>query len=285
MPPRPKQASQSHRVVCVCKAYECCDQVYTDASGICHSGVELLPQTRLAHERADFRNNLVTPSQSPQNSTQPSISSAQEALLSPLRRLHIDTTPSPSHRHQSRQNRPVQNESSSNYDENCLAEEHSTLPTQAASSTALPADQETPEAYHSPTKICSGAVLAKASGQHIYDCDHFHTFELKSANPLILHVALTASILDIFGQSSNSITKWMLDVQTITIELSTTHGILPTNSDIRKLLPEEASTLKKIPKSVETAFQWLNFLLCNVPGKLYTIRMSAPCRQHSRWTY
>ncbi|EGG02330.1 uncharacterized protein MELLADRAFT_110191 [Melampsora larici-populina 98AG31] len=86
---------------------------------------------------------------------------------------------------------------------------------------------------------------------------HFHESDLKSANPLILHAALTASILDVFGQSSNSITKWILDIQTITIELSTTHGILPTKSPIRQILPEEAATLKKIPSSATTTFRWL----------------------------
>lgn len=87
--------------------------------------------------------------------------------------------------------------------------------------------------------------------------DRFHGSDLKSANPLILHAALTASILDIFGQSSNSITRWILDIQTITIELSTTHGILPTKSPIRQILPEEAATLKKIPSSATTTFRWL----------------------------
>lgn len=93
--------------------------------------------------------------------------------------------------------------------------------------------------------------------QHFVLIDNYHTLDLKSTNPLILHVALTAAILDIFGQSSNSITKWILDIQKITIELTHTRGILPTNSHFQKLLPEEIKTLKKIPTSVNYAFQWL----------------------------
>lgn len=87
--------------------------------------------------------------------------------------------------------------------------------------------------------------------------EHFHDFELKRINPLILHVTLTTAILDIFGRSSNSITRWILDVRSITIELSTTYGILSTKYPNRQLLPAEVKTLKQIPSSVTTAFGWL----------------------------
>lgn len=87
--------------------------------------------------------------------------------------------------------------------------------------------------------------------------DHLHTFEMKTANPLILHAALTAAIMDIFGLSSNSITKWILDIHSITIKLTATHGIIPTHSSFWSLFPEEIHTLKQIPTSVDTAFRWL----------------------------
>lgn len=90
--------------------------------------------------------------------------------------------------------------------------------------------------------------------QYFVLIDNYHTLDLKSTNPLILHVALTAAILDILGQFSNSITKWILDIEKITIELTHTCGILPTNSHFQKLSPEEIKTLKKIPTSVNYAF-------------------------------
>lgn len=105
-------------------------------------------------------------------------------------------------------------------------------------------------------------------------------------NPLVLHVALTASILDIFGRSSNSITSWILDVQTITIELSTIHGIIPTQTASHQLLPEEVKNLKKIPGSAATAFRWLELdpvltymNCCNACFAMYPQTL-APSRCH-----
>lgn len=118
--------------------------------------------------------------------------------------------------------------------------------------------------------------------------DHFHGFEMKSVNPLILHVALTSAILDIFGRSSNSITKWMSDCQRITIELSTTQGILPTQSPIHQLLPEEFKVLNQIPTSISTVFGWLEvdprltFMnCCNACFAMYP-ETSTPTHCHHR---
>lgn len=118
--------------------------------------------------------------------------------------------------------------------------------------------------------------------------DHFHGFEMKSVNPLILHVALTSAILDIFGRSSNSITKWMSDCQRITIELSTTQGILPTQSPIHQLLPEEVKVLNQIPTSISTVFGWLEvdprltFMnCCNACFAMYP-ETSTPTHYHHR---
>ncbi|EGF97992.1 uncharacterized protein MELLADRAFT_69636 [Melampsora larici-populina 98AG31] len=201
MPQRQTPTNQSHRVVCLCTSYECGDQEYADANGVYHPGVEVLPETRDAHQRADFRNDYV---KSPDNTTsysrQASIDSAQEDLLSPLRLLHIASAPSPSP------------DSHQLDDQNQTTEDVSTLALPVESSTDDVTNHSPQRSESNPAKTCSQAVLAKSSGHKVFDCDHYHTFELKSMNPLILHVALTAAILDIFGRSSNSITSWILDI-------------------------------------------------------------------------
>ncbi|EGF97337.1 uncharacterized protein MELLADRAFT_114421 [Melampsora larici-populina 98AG31] len=254
MPPRQHQTRQAHRVVCTCVAYECSQQQYPDANGTYHPGVEVLPETRAAHQRADFRNSLPKSPRTPGHSNESSINLAQDNLLSPLRQLRITSSPSTPRNDQHVDDELTHGRSSIH---------HSSQPDEETSSQAaevesptIPATDSLPKSQKS-TKTCSEAALAKSSGQTVFDCDRFHGSDLKSANPLILHTALTASILDIFGQSSNSITKWFLDIQIITIELSTTYGILPTKSSIRQILPEEAATLKKIPSSATTTFRWL----------------------------
>ncbi|EGG01314.1 uncharacterized protein MELLADRAFT_67198 [Melampsora larici-populina 98AG31] len=167
MPPRQKK-NQAHRVVCLCQAYECSEQVYADANGLSHPGVEVSPETRLAHQQADFRNSLINPPHTPDNSNEPSMSSVQEALLSPLRKLHLDTTPSPIRRRQSNTNQEPQNESSSNIDNNAQDAFTSSGPTDSP----ITSTNQTNPVNSQPisTKTCSTAVLAKASGQQVFDC-------------------------------------------------------------------------------------------------------------------
>ncbi|EGG10394.1 uncharacterized protein MELLADRAFT_103382 [Melampsora larici-populina 98AG31] len=222
----------------------------------------------------------------PGHSNESLINLALDNLLSPLRQLRITSSPSTPRNDQHLDDELTHGRSSIH---------HSSRPDDEISnqvaeieSPNLPATDSLPKSQSKSTKKCSEAALAKSSGQSVFDCDRFHGSDLKSANPLILHTALTASILDIFGQSSNSITKWILDIQTITIKLSTTHGILPTKSPIRQILPEEAATLKKIPSSATTTFRWLKldpvlkYLNCCSSCFAMYPENSAPSRCHHR---
>lgn len=174
MPPRQKKTNRTHRVVCVCTAYECRDQFYADADGLYHPGVELLPETQAAHQRAEFRKSLLKFPHTPDHSTHQSTSSAQEELLSPLRNLHLVTTPSPTHRHESNQDQPAQPEASSDINQNLFGEDESPPPSTTESPSPSPAKKIAHKSDQSiPTRTCSKAVLAKASGHQIYDCGMF----------------------------------------------------------------------------------------------------------------
>lgn len=93
MPPRKSLTNQPHRVVCMCTAYECRDQEYSDSNGVNHPGVEVLPETKAAHERADFRENFGKTSHSPSHLDPHSLGTAHDNLLLPLRQLHIASAP------------------------------------------------------------------------------------------------------------------------------------------------------------------------------------------------
>ncbi|EGG05995.1 uncharacterized protein MELLADRAFT_107057 [Melampsora larici-populina 98AG31] len=158
MPLRQKKTNQAHWVVCLCTAYECCSQSYADANGRHHRGVEVSPETRITHKHADFRNKLLkSPPQTPEQPIQASTSLAQDALLSPLRQLHLATTPSPSHSHHSDQDPLVQHDPSVNPDS----------PRQS------PAQRASRKSQSPSTQTCFEATLAKASGQQVFGCGKF----------------------------------------------------------------------------------------------------------------
>lgn len=87
--------------------------------------------------------------------------------------------------------------------------------------------------------------------------DHFFDFSLKLINPLLLHVALTPSIMSIFGQLSQTAASWLLDTQSITVELCLTRRLLPSHSPIA-LSDEETKILKRFPRTLKTAIGWFN---------------------------
>ncbi|EGF98273.1 uncharacterized protein MELLADRAFT_113683 [Melampsora larici-populina 98AG31] len=98
MPPRHKKITKPHRVVCLCKSFNCADQIYPDANGVNHPGVEVLPETRAAHKRADYRNELREVNSL--ESTNVSTSSVQDLLVSPMQQLGIEPSPITSQHHQ-----------------------------------------------------------------------------------------------------------------------------------------------------------------------------------------
>ncbi|EGG05688.1 uncharacterized protein MELLADRAFT_107429 [Melampsora larici-populina 98AG31] len=317
MPSRQNRSKQPHRAVCLCEAYECRHQVFPDANGVSHSGVEVLPATRAAHKRADLRNNLVKSPRTTSTSIPASPLSAQDQLLSDLQRLNIISEPVLSQDGQPCNS--TESDMSHQVTQDPHLEGNSSQAVQIESPDLPTPNVPSADSESTSTKTCSQAELARISGQKVLDCGMFHnydflssfrlqeisvidepsstmifesipdglySFQLKSINPLVLHVALTASILDIIGHSSNLITKWILDVQSITIELSTTYGILPTKSPHHQLLPAEVETLKRIPSSVSTAFGWLEldpaltFMNCCSSCFAMYPKASAPSRRH-----
>lgn len=86
--------------------------------------------------------------------------------------------------------------------------------------------------------------------------EHFHNFTLASMSPLCLHVALTELILSIFGNASNETSSWLLNTMKVAIELTITHGLLPSDSPIQ-LMEIQRDMLNKFPRTIVTAIGWL----------------------------
>lgn len=89
-----------------------------------------------------------------------------------------------------------------------------------------------------------------------FSSDQFFTFSLKEINPLLLHVALTTSIISIFDNLSGRTASWLMDVHRMTIELSMTLGLLPNRSP-GALSPSELKSFGRIPHTLTTAIGWL----------------------------
>lgn len=173
MPQRQKKTNQSHRVVCLCTSYECSDQVYADAEGLYHPGVEVLPETHQTHERADFRNNLLKSPRTPDHHVQPLTSAVQDALLSPLRQLHLATSPSPIRSHQSDQDPFVQPELPADIEDNQSVDNDHSPPADPDSPIEFTTQRTSRKSQTAPTKTCSTSILAKESGQRVFDCGEF----------------------------------------------------------------------------------------------------------------
>lgn len=81
------------RVVCQCQSSGCYKGVYLDANGVLQNGVEVLPATMEAHERADKRGRISQSttdgldSRQAETSSQAPTTDSPESLISPLDRL------------------------------------------------------------------------------------------------------------------------------------------------------------------------------------------------------
>lgn len=170
MPPRQHQTNQAHRVVCTCVAYECSQQEYSDANGTYHPGVEVLPETRSAHQRADFRNRLPKSPRTPGHSNVPSNNLTQDILLSPLGQLRITSSPSP--RNNQDPDHELTHGISSIHHSSCPDDENSNQAAELESPT-IPARDSLPKSPSKSTKTCSEASLAKSSGRMVFDCGQY----------------------------------------------------------------------------------------------------------------
>lgn len=102
--------------------------------------------------------------------------------------------------------------------------------------------------------------------------DQFFSFNLKEVNPLLLHVALSTSIISIFDNISGRTASWLMDVHRVTIELSMNVGLLPNNNSRTFLSPSELKIFNQIPQSLSTAIGWLN-----IDPNLITMNCCSKC--------
>ncbi|EGF98762.1 uncharacterized protein MELLADRAFT_113224 [Melampsora larici-populina 98AG31] len=253
--PSSKKTNVSHRVVCQCKARECYLGSFIDAYGERQCGVEVLPSTRDAHVLADRRMQAlqgISGQDLPSTSTrdQPS-----EDLVTFLARLHIPSMDSHSPLMASERASTYQ---PINTNQRITLPRPSPLPFVSGS-----VEINSPAREPEPTESSSNEDLSgHASDDHeiassIYDCDQFYIFSLKAINPLLLHVALTSSILVIFDNLSFRTASWLMDVQRITIELSMTLGLLPNQSP-GAISASELKIFNRIPKTLATAIDVKN---------------------------
>lgn len=175
IPARHNQHKQPHRVVCLCKDYECRHQVYPDTNGVSHPGVEVLPETRAAHQRADVRNNLVNSARTASNSVPASPLSAHDSLISDLQQLNIISAPDLSnnqlhHQMESDVSSPV------NQDTNFQGNSSEAFQIESPNLPAPNVSSQDPKT--TSTKTCSKAELARISGQQVFDCGMFHNHDI-----------------------------------------------------------------------------------------------------------
>ncbi|EGG04322.1 uncharacterized protein MELLADRAFT_108587 [Melampsora larici-populina 98AG31] len=135
----------SRRVVCRCQSSGCYKGFHIDAMGVSQQGVEVVPATREAHERADSRSRIHAASpliynQDPSRPNQlPSLIDSQHIITTNLDRLSLNS----------------QTETVINNNQQ-----------QSMDSRVLEATQK-----------------ARENGVHEYDCNLFHQFTLADFNP------------------------------------------------------------------------------------------------------
>ncbi|EGF97412.1 uncharacterized protein MELLADRAFT_70015 [Melampsora larici-populina 98AG31] len=181
-----KFKAEPKRVVCQCQSSGCYKGLYLDASGVSQHGVEVLPSTKEAHERADQRNHIhqsLASHHATTSSQTPTTESQLDSLIAPLDRLLLG----PQHEIRSRNNF-------------INTREHQVLSTTEDRDRTV-TDQEKSDIVDA--SHCTAIAVAREKGAQEYDCSRFHSFTLAKFNPVCLHVALTAAIMTIFDHSFN----------------------------------------------------------------------------------
>ncbi|EGG12923.1 uncharacterized protein MELLADRAFT_101485 [Melampsora larici-populina 98AG31] len=221
MPPKATRADP-RRVPCQCRISGCYKSVYIDAHGISQRGVEVLPATKEAHERAELRSRIQSLSLSPSHGSAISSGSPgidlRDDLIGPLTNLGIGV---PNERTPTRSaSRPTftpvvldsngEQSHSANDSPDILAtstseslEDSNRLSNMIneSTNTSTNADLGNRTQILDPD-VSAAASIAREKGLDVYDCSHFHKFSLKAFNPVCLHIAVTAAVLSIFDHAS-----------------------------------------------------------------------------------
>lgn len=81
------------RVVCLCRSSGCYKGIHIDAMGVSQPGVEVVPATREAHERADKRKHIHAVSKlvGDQDQTRPNRVDGQDTIVSNFDRLALNS--------------------------------------------------------------------------------------------------------------------------------------------------------------------------------------------------
>ncbi|EGG09632.1 uncharacterized protein MELLADRAFT_95819 [Melampsora larici-populina 98AG31] len=264
MAPRRKQAGHVRRIVCCCKAFHCSSGVYLDAYGQQQSGVELTREAYEVHQRAELRNQAQESSLSTNSNIEgpllePSGGSDQDDLVTSLAQISLQSSSirtTRDHLNVNESSNPLQESQVVGTPRPESGERLDINPKCSFSNPNRSTSSENTEA--TPSRTCLAAVVAQSEGVKKHDCSRFHKFTLTQVPALALHAVLTTVIMNIYDHSSNSTASWLLNVQRITIELSWTLGLVPCLSQSsRVLLPAETVALRKIPKGIGTAINWL----------------------------
>lgn len=170
-----RRKKEEHRVICMCTSFNCYRAEFVDAHGVRQVGLEVLPETKVAHERAALRERArtVAAEMIPSNSgpTLPQAQRVQQAttddLISPLSCLDLSSRSSGS---LGTRNEPKVGFSLNESRRDLIRDAHTSVSDQtcrsARGNTQGPAVC-TPAAI---SKTCQEALSAKYSGMKVYNC-------------------------------------------------------------------------------------------------------------------
>ncbi|EGF97217.1 uncharacterized protein MELLADRAFT_70130 [Melampsora larici-populina 98AG31] len=184
MSPITKKKNNTHRVKCVCRAFDCYLGRYVDANGVTQVGVEVLPATLMAHELADKVNEATSSTSAeqdiPTSHNARNRSPSQASLIGSIARLRLKEKNPQS---QSSGSNPMSQQpigtfeahrtglTPSNQDvhplESGLRGTPPELDTGTASREPYPGDQNTSSVL---SKMCLDSTSAKAAGVQVYNC-------------------------------------------------------------------------------------------------------------------
>ncbi|KAH9808405.1 hypothetical protein DFH28DRAFT_1196268, partial [Melampsora americana] len=258
MSPITKKKNNTHRVKCVCRAFDCYLGRYVDANGVTQVGVEVLPASLMAHELADKVNEATSSTSAeqdiPASHNARNRSPSQASLIGSIARLRLKEKNPQS---QSSGSNPMSQQPIGTFEAHrtgLTPSDQDVHPLESASREPYPGDQNTSSVL---SKMCLDSTSAKAAGVQVYNCDRFYQFTLENMNPVLLHVILVAAILSVFGNISTNSASWLLDCLKIIVELCLS-GAINIFKPRALLSMSDESILRRIPKTITTAITWLN---------------------------
>ncbi|EGG03942.1 uncharacterized protein MELLADRAFT_108863 [Melampsora larici-populina 98AG31] len=274
----PKPKADPRRVVCQCQSHGCYKSFYIDAHGNSQQGVEVLPATKESHTRADLRSQIESTSagaiEHQSSSTESPSVDQTDQLVAHLTRLGLGSSRNSKERnpavntmnrsvsaptHHLLLNQPQNDQlcepSTSNSKEPGQNMEE-TSPSSHIRSDIPPVTPSRNKPPFLDPDVCNAADSARQNGLRQYDTNRFHDFTLSSFNPVCLHIALTAVIINVFDHASMLTSAWLMDMMRISVELLIMYGLV-TKKDATPLTLAEIPIFRRLPRTITTAIGWL----------------------------